>query len=992
MDDRGPRGARSAFGFLAAALVALLAIAGPGRPLPAFAQSGSSVVTGCDGRTEGDATPGYVAAYAADPPILGDATPSECWHDTATSGASGALAAALEWVAAASEAHWTLVVGPGAYEAPEGPVDLSQGLSDRHLALLSAPGAGALPAIEGSLALAHAAQVQVGEVGQGFAIDARDAAAPALAISDPGAVVVAGNEIEAAAGYQGILIDATGAPVAAATVLDNAIHQNGAGDDSIAVHIREVAGTAEVRGDEITGEAERGVVVVGADGAAATAYVEDEAIELDGMSFGIQTSGIDQVTVTGNRVTSGPTSDLLAAVDAGCFGGGAAPSDVTIAENDIEVQGESAFDGICSQETGTLRVLGNAVRGDGVTSSAIWLDLSVSSGQDVVVAGNTVAPSPNAQSFAAGYWENPFLVAANSLCVLDFASVSSVSDVSVARAAWNAIGTSGCEVLNFSDGDATRTWWGDAGRPADPTFVLVTHGAEHAPWVYGFRLNAAPGDVGPEAGRTLGSTAEIGVRPAVLLTEDGETVSQVVYLSDLRESDPLASDWASLVNPYIRLGYRVHEEGLDPGAGWIVPSPSSDDALSIPSPAQAGDYLYDVALLVGSPYAPVPLGEPETISLRWEPPSGGTGGGGSAGGGTGGVGAGGAGEAVGGSEHSFVGVDGGTVTSTDGVLSVTLPATPEGGYSTTVSVVSGEGPAPPPGTGRVLVAGRVYEVDVTDAQGRPVHDFRPPYGPLVLACEIALASLPEGADPRGLAIWYWDDVLRTWVPVATEVAVDEAAGTVRLTALVDHLTTFAVFTGGAPIPPDVTGTWAEDEVLRLLALGAVSGYEDGTFRPDRLVTRAEWAKLLVGSLGLALPDEATAQADLTAAFVDAASIPAWAGPYVVVAVARGYLEGVPASGGLAFLPGAAVRRDEATLALARVLEADGLAPPADGLPFRDAPAIPLWARYGVAEASAVGLVTGYPDGTFRPDAPLTRAQAAVVLVRLLEWRAAGARS
>lgn len=49
---------------------------------------------------------------------------------------------------------------------------------------------------------------------------------------------------------------------------------------------------------------------------------------------------------------------------------------------------------------------------------------------------------------------------------------------------------------------------------------------------------------------------------------------------------------------------------------------------------------------------------------------------------------------------------------------------------------------------------------------------------------------------------------------------------------------------------DVSGHWAEEMILRMVQLGVVSGYEDGTFRPDSYLTRAHFVKMLVAATGL----------------------------------------------------------------------------------------------------------------------------------------------
>lgn len=54
--------------------------------------------------------------------------------------------------------------------------------------------------------------------------------------------------------------------------------------------------------------------------------------------------------------------------------------------------------------------------------------------------------------------------------------------------------------------------------------------------------------------------------------------------------------------------------------------------------------------------------------------------------------------------------------------------------------------------------------------------------------------------------------------------------------------------------------------------------------------------------------------------------------------------------------------------------------------FTDAEAIEDWAAVPVAQAAAMGIVTGFEDGTFRPQETATRAQAAVMLSRLVSLR------
>ncbi|MBA2133858.1 S-layer homology domain-containing protein [Capillibacterium thermochitinicola] len=52
------------------------------------------------------------------------------------------------------------------------------------------------------------------------------------------------------------------------------------------------------------------------------------------------------------------------------------------------------------------------------------------------------------------------------------------------------------------------------------------------------------------------------------------------------------------------------------------------------------------------------------------------------------------------------------------------------------------------------------------------------------------------------------------------------------------------------VPADVAGHWVEDSVKNLIAQGILHGYPDGTFRPDQSITRAELAKTLAVAYGL----------------------------------------------------------------------------------------------------------------------------------------------
>jgi len=107
---------------------------------------------------------------------------------------------------------------------------------------------------------------------------------------------------------------------------------------------------------------------------------------------------------------------------------------------------------------------------------------------------------------------------------------------------------------------------------------------------------------------------------------------------------------------------------------------------------------------------------------------------------------------------------------------------------------------------------------------------------------------------------------------------------------------------------DVEGDY-EDAINTLVALGVVTGYEDGTFRPERVVTRAEMAKLIVEILGYG---------DLVAGsksnFADTQGH--WADPWIALAAGRGLVIG---TGDGNFTPDRTVSYDEAITMVVRAL-------------------------------------------------------------------------
>ncbi len=174
----------------------------------------------------------------------------------------------------------------------------------------------------------------------------------------------------------------------------------------------------------------------------------------------------------------------------------------------------------------------------------------------------------------------------------------------------------------------------------------------------------------------------------------------------------------------------------------------------------------------------------------------------------------------------------------------------------------------------------------------------------------------------------------------------------------------------AEVPEDTVGHWAEEEIQQWLQRGWIAGYEDGTFRPDADVTRAEFV-VFVGR-AYELPE-----ATVDPGFDDVGEGD-WYYERVADAVAAGMITGRDDE---TFAPDDDITRQEAAVIVDRLLDLDGVD---EAPPFFDRDEIADWAEEAVVRAAGAGIITGYDDGTFGPVDPITRAETVVVLERGLD--------
>jgi len=178
--------------------------------------------------------------------------------------------------------------------------------------------------------------------------------------------------------------------------------------------------------------------------------------------------------------------------------------------------------------------------------------------------------------------------------------------------------------------------------------------------------------------------------------------------------------------------------------------------------------------------------------------------------------------------------------------------------------------------------------------------------------------------------------------------------------------------------------WAEKHVYKMQLKGIVEGRGNGLFCPNAPVKRAEAITMIVRALGYdeeaaELKDEVLA-GGYTLELWDAARIPLWAVGYVGQAVELGLVDA-----GTTFMPNQPAKRMWVTDLITRAIDVDeeDLWDFETGwLDFNDLPAIPQGMLPVVAFAVEHGLIRGYPNGTFQPNKPVTRAEMAALIDRL----------
>lgn len=166
----------------------------------------------------------------------------------------------------------------------------------------------------------------------------------------------------------------------------------------------------------------------------------------------------------------------------------------------------------------------------------------------------------------------------------------------------------------------------------------------------------------------------------------------------------------------------------------------------------------------------------------------------------------------------------------------------------------------------------------------------------------------------------------------------------------------------APVFAEAGPSKEKTETIVSCGAGYIAGFPDGTFRPEKPVTRAEVASMIAKLKNLPMTDNR----ELSFAYVGG-----WYNVPVNAVIKAGYMKGY--SNG-AFEPNEPMMRGEFVKVLSEFLS-DKKAT----APFTDT--ADSWAKEAIEKVYANGIIKGYEDNTFRPTSDVTRAEAVVLLNR-----------
>ncbi|TMV47660.1 hypothetical protein FE783_21675 [Paenibacillus mesophilus] len=238
-------------------------------------------------------------------------------------------------------------------------------------------------------------------------------------------------------------------------------------------------------------------------------------------------------------------------------------------------------------------------------------------------------------------------------------------------------------------------------------------------------------------------------------------------------------------------------------------------------------------------------------------------------------------------------------------------------------------------------------------------------------------AIPDGVNPNNITTGVIVDPDGTVRHVPTKIVVIDGKYYAKINSLSNS--TYTVVWHPLEFG-DAADHWAKRAVNDMGSRMVIEGTGNGMFHPDRDITRAEFAAIIVRGLGLKLEQGTAPFADVKAAD--------WYASAVKTAYSHQLIDGFEDG---TFRPNDTITREQAMAIIAKAMAITGLkaklpvqAADAAFRSYLDAADISVWAKNGLADCLQAGIVSGRSGSELAPKASITRAEVAVIVQRLLQ--------
>lgn len=200
----------------------------------------------------------------------------------------------------------------------------------------------------------------------------------------------------------------------------------------------------------------------------------------------------------------------------------------------------------------------------------------------------------------------------------------------------------------------------------------------------------------------------------------------------------------------------------------------------------------------------------------------------------------------------------------------------------------------------------------------------------------------------------------------------------RVTSLLAVLLIVTLFTSqwavhgqSLSLVADIENNWAKEQILDWLDKGLINGYSDGSFKPNKSISRSEFVTIINKVFGYK---------DLAEETFKDVSKDKWYYEEISKAKFAGYISGYDDG---TFKPDDSISRQEVAKIIYNLMKLNNL-DNSDALNlFKDVSEIPSWSREYINAVAANGYINGFSDKTYRPIQAITRAETIVILDRIV---------